>query len=137
MKNKLLSIAATALMMGLPCAYAQQNPPGKAEGQNKPDVGITVVELDVVTAGWSAKKDILNKPVYNEQNQHIGKIDDIIITPDDAVSFAIIGAGGFIGIGKHDVVIPVDQIENRNGQYVLPGATKATLKAMPAFTYRR
>jgi hypothetical protein len=105
------------------------------QGGNAPDIG--VIELDVVTAAWSAKKDILGKPVYNDQNQRIGKIDDIIITPDNAVSFAIIGAGGFLGIGKHDVVIPVDHIQpDENGRYVLPGATKAALKALPAFKYK-
>jgi hypothetical protein len=62
----------------------------------------------------------LGKPVYYAQNQRIGKIDDIIITPDNAVSFAILGIGG-LGIGKHDVVIPVDHI-HQNGKHVLPGA---------------
>lgn len=122
---------------------SSQNKPTPQSGtsqnnqQNNDAPNIGVIELDIVTAAWSAKKDIMGKPVYNDQNQRIGKIDDIMITPDDAVSFAIIGAGGFLGIGKHDVVIPVENIQNQDGRYVLPGATKAALKALPAFTYGR
>lgn len=115
-------------------APSQANP-SRDNSQDGSDVG--VIELDVITAGWSARKDIIGKPVYNDQNQRIGKIDDIIITPDNAVSFAIIGAGGFLGIGKHDVVIPVDHIESVDNRYVIPGATKAALKALPAFKYKR
>jgi sporulation protein YlmC with PRC-barrel domain len=116
-------------------AAPSQANPSRDNAQGSDDVG--VIELDVITAGWSARKDIIGKPVYNEQNQRIGKIDDIIITPDNAVSFAIIGAGGFLGIGKHDVVIPVDHIESVDNRYVIPGATKAALKALPAFKYKR
>lgn len=114
----------------------QQPGPSQESQQGSKPEDIGVIELDVITPGWSAKKDIMGKPVYNDQNQRIGKIDDIIITPDNAVSFAIIGAGGFLGIGKHDVVIPVDHIQSVNNRYVLPGATKATLKALPAFKYK-
>ena len=66
--------------------------------------------MKLVALGWSAKKKILGKAVYNDKNEKIGTVDDIIIAPDRAVSFAIIGVGGFVGIGKHDVAIPMNQI---------------------------
>jgi sporulation protein YlmC with PRC-barrel domain len=91
--------------------------------------------VKVVAHGWSAKKKILGKSVYNEQNQKIGSVDDLIITPDRSVSYAIIGVGGFLGIGKHDVAIPANQLKEENGKLVLPGATKDALKAMPKFEY--
>lgn len=137
----LVALAASALFL-LPgarvCAQdtrAASATQSQAEAQNGGDIG--VIQIDVITAGWSARKDVIGKPVYNEQDQRIGKIDDIIITPDNAVSFAIIGAGGFLGIGKHDVVIPIDHIRSIDNRYVLPGATKAALKALPAFKYKR
>src|SRR5690348_15534801 len=73
-------------------------------------IGVTQEEMKVLLTGWSAKKKILGKPVYNENKQKIGTIDDLIITPDRSVSYAIIGAGGFLGVGKHDVAIPVNQL---------------------------
>jgi sporulation protein YlmC with PRC-barrel domain len=100
-------------------------------------VGITVNELAVVTKGWSVKKQILKKPVYNDKNQKIGRVDDLIVAPDKAISYAIIGAGGFLGIDRHNVAIPVNQFKMKGGKIILPGATKAALKAMPKFQYAK
>jgi sporulation protein YlmC with PRC-barrel domain len=100
-------------------------------------VGISVEELKVVAVGWSAKKKILGKAVYNDQNERIGVVDDLIITPDKSVSYAIIGAGGFLGMGKHDVAIPVSQFKEDKGKIVLAGATKNVLKALPKFEYAK
>ena len=100
-------------------------------------VGITVEELKVVALGWSAKKKILGKAVYNDKNEKIGVVDDLIITPDKSVSYAIIGAGGFLGMGKHDVAVPVGQFKEDKGRIVLAGATKDALKAMPKFEYAK
>jgi sporulation protein YlmC with PRC-barrel domain len=105
-------------------------------------LGVTVVEMEAVIAGWSAKKDLLGKTVINDNKDKIGKIDDIILTPSSdtkipAASFAIIGVGGFLGIGKHDVAIPMEQIKLQGGNLVLPGATKDALKSLPKFEYAR
>jgi hypothetical protein len=66
-----------------------------------------------------------------------GTVDDLIITPDKSVSYAIIGAGGFLGMGKHDVAVPVGQFKEDKGRIVLAGATKDALKAMPKFEYAK
>jgi sporulation protein YlmC with PRC-barrel domain len=100
-------------------------------------VGISVEEMKVVALGWSAKKKILGKAVYNDKNEKIGVVDDLIITPDKSVSYAIIGAGGFLGMGKHDVAVPVGQFKEDKGKITLPGATKDALKAMPKFEYAK
>ncbi len=98
-------------------------------------IGVAAAEMREVTFGWSAKRQVLGKAVYNDKNERIGKIDDIIIAPDKAVSYAIIGAGGFLGVDRHDGAIPVSQIKLQDGKFVLPGATKEALKATPNFEY--
>ncbi|MGO9993018.1 MAG: PRC-barrel domain-containing protein [Steroidobacteraceae bacterium] len=98
-------------------------------------IGVASAEMRDVTLGWSAKRQVLGKPVYNDKNERIGKIDDIIIAPDKAVSYAIIGAGGFLGVDRHDVAIPVSQIKLQDGKLVLPGASKQVLEAQPNFEY--
>jgi sporulation protein YlmC with PRC-barrel domain len=98
-------------------------------------LGVAAAEMREVTLGWSAKRQVLGKPVYNDKNQVIGKIDDVIIAPDKAVSYAIIGAGGFLGVDRHDVAIPVSQIQLQDGKLVLPGASKQALEAQPNFEY--
>jgi len=98
-------------------------------------VGVEVSALQELAVGWSARKQILSRSVFNEKGERLGAIDDLIITPDKALSFAIIGAGGFIGLGRHDVAIPVDQIHLRNGRLVVDGASKQVISALPPFEY--
>ena len=88
-----------------------------------------------MTKGWSVKRTILNQAVYNEKNQRVGSVDDIIVSPDKALSDAIINAGGFLGLMKHNVAIPVSQFKLIDNKLVLPGATKDALKARPEFEY--
>ena len=98
-------------------------------------LGVSVAELQEVVKGWSVKRTVLGQPVYNDNNERVGSVDDIIITPDKAVSYAIIGTGGFLGLAKHDVAIPVSQFKLVDKKLVLPGATKEALKAIPEFQY--
>ena len=111
------------------------NAPAQIAGSTT--LGVAVAEMKDVTAGWSAKKQILGQTLYNENKDKVGTIDDIIVAPDKSVSYAIVGAGGFAGIGKHDVVIPVSQFKEEGGKFILPGATKEKIKAMPEFEYAK
>jgi uncharacterized protein YraI/sporulation protein YlmC with PRC-barrel domain len=97
-------------------------------------LGATVNELPDVTKGWSVKRTILNQYVYNEKDERVGSVDDIIVTRDKALSDAIINAGGFLGLMKHNVAIPVSQFKLVQNKLVLPGATKEALKARPEFS---
>jgi sporulation protein YlmC with PRC-barrel domain len=98
-------------------------------------LGVTYGELRDVTLGWSAKRQILGQPVYNNNDERIGAVEDIIVTPDKSLSFAIINAGGFLAVAKHNVAIPVSQFQLNGEKLVLPGATKDALKAAPEFEY--
>lgn len=94
---------------------------------------VSASELSQVVTGWSAKKQIIGKTVFNDQNQKIGVIDDIVIAPDKKISYAIIGAGSFLGVAKHDVAISIDHFEARGEKFVIAGVTKETLKSVPEF----
>jgi sporulation protein YlmC with PRC-barrel domain len=117
---------------------------GNAFAQEKaPVAGTTVAiavpadELVILAKGWSATKQIIGKDVYNDKNEKVGVVNDLIIAPDKAVSYAIIGAGGFLGMGKHDVAIRVNNFKLAEGKITLPGATKDAVMAMPAFEYTK
>lgn len=128
------AVFAAGMFVGAQSAAAQDKA-DKAPVAGAQTIGVTQAEVKVLASGWSAKKKILGKAVYNDQGQRIGTIDDIIISPDHKVTFAIIGAGGFLGIGKHDVAIPVTQLKQETDRIVLPGATKEALRALPEFQY--
>jgi sporulation protein YlmC with PRC-barrel domain len=100
-------------------------------------LGLTVEEQKVLAVGWSAKKNILGTAVYNSSNEKIGAVEDLIIAPEKAVSFAIVGTGGFLGIDRHDVAIPIGQLKLEGDKLLLPGATKEGLKALPKFEYAK
>lgn len=157
--NRPLILTATAILYLLSGAAAAQQDrpggpaasvpaPGPSSGTATPPVagkaplGVAVVEMEAVIHGWSAKKNLLNKTVMNDQKEKIGKIDDLIFSQSADVklpvaSLAIIGVGGFLGIGKNDVAIPMEQVRLEGTQLILPGATKAALKALPRFEYAR
>jgi sporulation protein YlmC with PRC-barrel domain len=98
-------------------------------------VEATVTESTALAMGWSVKKTLLGKTIYNDAGQKVGKVEDLIISPDKNVSYVIVGAGGFVGIGRHDVAIPVSQVQDKAGKLVMAGATKDSIKAMPEFAY--
>jgi sporulation protein YlmC with PRC-barrel domain len=98
-------------------------------------VDATVTESTKLAMGWSVKKTLMGKTIYNDAGVKVGKVEDLIISPDKNVSYVIVGAGGFVGIGRHDVAIPVTQIQDKAGKLVMAGATKDSIKAMPEFTY--
>ena len=98
-------------------------------------LGVTYGELRDVTLGWSAKRQILGRPVYNGQDERVGTIDDIIVTTDKSVSYAIVNAGGFVTMAKHNVAVPVSRFKLNDDKLLLPDATKEALKAAPEFEY--
>lgn len=143
---------ATALLMAscLLCAgSAMAQAPAKTTTATtavpvagKTALGVAVIEMDAIIAGWSVKENLLRKAVVNEKKERIGTVDDIIVTPNPdakmtSASYAIIGVGGFLGIKRHDVAIPMEQLKLEDNRLVLTGATKEALKALPAFEYRR
>ena len=93
-------------------------------------LGVSVEEMRNVALGWSVKRTILGQPVYNDNNERVGSI-----APDKAISYAIVNAGGFLGLAKHNVAVPVSKFKLVEGKLVLPGATKEALKASPEFQY--
>ena len=100
-------------------------------------LSVTVEQSQALLEGWSVKKSVLGKVVYNDANQKVGTVRDLIVAPDGSVSAAIVSAGGFLGVAAHDVAVPIGSLDVRNGNIYLPGATKDALKATPAFQYAK
>jgi sporulation protein YlmC with PRC-barrel domain len=116
-----LTLAATAGDAGAPVAGVV-------------NLGTSVEVTRAIAVGHRASK-LIGAPVYNEQDEKVGNIDDLIITPDRSVSYAIVSVGGFLGLGRRLVAIPVEQIHDEKGRLTLPGATKEALKGLPEFQY--
>ena len=117
---------AAALSLGVGSAYAQSR-----------KLTISQDQMRLAETGWSVKKNIMGKAVYNDNNEKIGEVDDLIFSRNNSANFAIIGVGGFLGVGKHDVAVPVSELKHENDKLVLHDATKDALKSMPEFQYAR
>jgi PRC-barrel domain len=97
---------------------------------------ITASRVDVVqvASGYRASK-VIGSPVYNESRDAIGTIDDLIVSPKDNVTYAILSVGGFLGLGTHLIAVPFARLQVAGTQMRLPGATRDSLKALPEFRY--
>ena len=126
--RKIVLVVFASLVIAAGAAYSVAQTAG---------VSVSTVELRDVAAGWSAKKQILGKDVYNDTGDKVGEINDLIVTPAKAVSYAIVGVGGFLGMGEHEIAVPVGKLKQEQGKIVLHGATKEALKAAPKFEYAR
>ena len=125
---KYVAVAALGTVLSLPGLAAAQQ-------AGSSTLGIEVTKIEAVAKGWSIRKSVLDKAIFNDKGEEIGTITDVIATPDDALSYAIISDGGYLGVAEHYVAVPVSQIKIVDGKFQLPGATKDTLQKAPAFVY--
>jgi sporulation protein YlmC with PRC-barrel domain len=115
-----------------PAQTAKASPAPAAPVAGVVPLGVTRIEADLLTPGMRASK-LMKQDVYNDKGAKIGKVEDLVIAPDGSLSVAVIDVGGFLGIAKHRVAIPVKQFTQLHPKVTLPGATKEALKALPEF----
>ena len=97
-------------------------------------VALMKVDPQTVATGYRSSK-IVGDAVVNEANETVGAIDDLIVTSNEKVPFAVVSVGGFLGVGTRYVVVPFNALQMNDKRIVLPGATKDALKALPEFKY--
>ncbi|MCX8996313.1 PRC-barrel domain-containing protein [Rhizobiaceae bacterium BDR2-2] len=88
--------------------------------------------------GQIAATSYIGQTVHNSADESIGKVTDLILDGDQRVVAAVIGVGGFLGIGEKNVAVPIDSIEAvrdpENGSLKLTTLeTAETLQAAPEF----
>jgi ribosomal 30S subunit maturation factor RimM len=99
---------------------------------------VTLMKVDPASlaTGYRVSK-VVGSTVFNEANETVGTIDDLIVTPSDTVPYAVLSVGGFLGMETKYVVVPFKELQVNDNKMVLPGATKVSLKALPDFTYKQ
>ena len=83
-----------------------------------------------------AASRVIGTAVYNKEGQNIGTIEDVMLDKmSNGIMFAVIGFGGFLGIGEKYHAIPwsVLDYERVQGGYVVP-YTKEQLEAAPSYS---
>jgi len=143
-----LTAAVLAVALGMPAFSAEQDQqplekgavqstmPGQSTGEaNRPNF-----VQDQRATDWRGSR-LIGATVYGPDNASIGNINDVLISNDGKVRAAVIGVGGFLGVGEKNVAIPLDALniirkpESSSIDKVTVSYSKDDLKKAPAFVY--
>ena len=80
----------------------------------------------------SASK-LVGMNVFNEQNQNIGSIVDVLVKNQSGEATAIISVGDFVGGGAKFVAVPLGHVTVDGSRAAMAGATRQALAAMPSY----
>lgn len=145
MKRTAIALALAAMTFGPALAQTTTTPSGTTERapavqqKRAAAADATIVRVDVarVALGHRASK-LVGATVVNSADESIGKIDDLVVNPQDKVTYAIVSVGGFLGVGNKLVAVPFSSLSAvKEDRLMLSGATKEALKGLPEFKYAK
>lgn len=119
MKSIAAGLAGTALLATV--AFAQS--PTVTTDKAAPAATATTTTT-TASGEWRASK-MSGLKVYNDANENIGSINDLLMDKTGTVKIAVIGVGGFLGMGEHLVAVPYDKLKFVNEAVAYTGATGA------------
>ena len=67
-------------------------------------------EKMALKGNWRASK-LMGLDVYNEANEKLGDVNELILDKNGKVSAVVIGVGGFLGMGEHDIAVTMDKLK--------------------------
>jgi len=83
---------------------------------------------------WRASK-VVGLNVYNDKNESIGSINELLMDKSGNVKIAVLSVGGFLGVGAHYVAIPWEKLKFTTEPVAYTGAGAANAPAnRPAAT---
>lgn len=151
MLKRSLTAVALATVLAAP-AFAQQTPP-PAKMDNSATIntqtGMPHQNAGAKSAGfvqnqgadeWRGSK-LIGATVYGTDNKSIGEINDVIIASDGSIKAAVVGVGGFLGVGEKDVALPFQALQvtrkpnSESIDKVTVSYSKEELKNAPKFAF--
>lgn len=85
---------------------------------------------------WRASK-IVGLKIYNDNNENVGSINDLLVDKSGNIKAAVIGVGGFLGMGEHLVAVSFDKLKFSDQPVTYTGASNTgtgTDRPAPATT---
>jgi sporulation protein YlmC with PRC-barrel domain len=108
MRSKLLIGGLLASVMIIP-ALAQSNPPASAANP-APASTVTTTTPRAQSNLWRSSK-LIGLNVYNDKNEKLGDINEILLDKSGKVEGVVIGVGGFLGMGEHDIKVEMSKLK--------------------------
>lgn len=87
------------------------------------------------TTEWLAT-DLVGLTVENPAGEELGDINDLVLGKDGQVVGAVVGVGGFLGMGEKNVAIPFGIVETKTADdetIVLLNTTREALEGAPDY----
>jgi sporulation protein YlmC with PRC-barrel domain len=120
-KSSAIVLSSFAVVLGLALQGAAQAPQAPRPADRPATTAPAPADRPVTTApretwrntqGLHDSATIVGTRVKNAQGKDIGEIDQLLIDPArGAVTHAVIGVGGFLGIGEKQVVVPWSDVK--------------------------
>ena len=101
-------------------AFAQ-NPTATTDSASTPPAAASDSSFQ---GDWRASK-VVGVSVYNDNNESLGSINDLLMDNSGNIKAVVIGVGGFLGVGEHLVAIPFDKIKFVNEPVAYTGVAGA------------
>jgi sporulation protein YlmC with PRC-barrel domain len=149
-KKTVLAALAVACM-SVP-ALAQTTPSAPAPGTAMPaatDAGTGMKMADTATVKLKyvtvkpadvMSSKLVGTTVYNNKNETVGEVEDLVIENGKTLAGVVVSVGGFLGLGERYVVLDPSTlaISNKDGKWAVHADTdKDTLKNAPKFEYSK
>jgi sporulation protein YlmC with PRC-barrel domain len=107
MKNFVAAALLSAAVIAGP-AYAQQAQP--ADRAAPAATNAPANSKMMLKGQWRASK-LIGLNVYNEANEKLGDINELILDKDGKINAVVIGVGGFLGMGEHDIAVAMNKLK--------------------------
>ena len=119
-KYAIAGLAGTALLASV--AFAQSPSSPSDTTKNAPTT--TMSDTSSFQGNWRASK-LVGLSVYNEKNESVGSINDMLTDKNGKIVAVVIGVGGFLGVGEHLVAVPFDKVKFSTEPVAYTGAANA------------
>ena len=118
-KHIIAGLAGSALLASV--AFAQ-TPTATTDRANTPPAAAS--DSSSFQGNWRASK-VVGLSVYNDNNESLGSINDLLTDKSGNIKAVVVGVGGFLGVGEHLVAIPFDKIKFVSEPVAYTGAANA------------
>ncbi|MGE3993463.1 PRC-barrel domain-containing protein [Pseudorhodoplanes sp.] len=138
--NQLVAGTAFATLITLSPAIAEspgatnKAPPAKMDRGAAPSTTAPTTDHSTANVGNLRASALIGTSVRNAQNQSIGDINDLLLASDGTIDGAVVGVGGFLGLGERNVVLRFDALSvSQDGKNlrVTTSMTKQQLQTLP------
>jgi sporulation protein YlmC with PRC-barrel domain len=131
-KYAVAGLAASALLASV--AFAQQSPSATTDSATTA-APAAASDTSSFKGNWRASK-LVGLNVYNDSNESLGSINDLLTDKSGNIKGVVIGVGGFLGVGEHLVAVALDKVKFVDDPIAYTGASTspATGGARPSTT---